>query len=822
MDKYRIILEPRGAETVRNERWIPEVIPSVVFSIGQGWDDYPTYSIVNRVVTFRAIFSTWGQSGNFFLPFPREVQQDVDIPTATDFRMLMNAQSVTIVNISRAGITLNTNLVGLTIGITGEYTYSAGKEIVIKYTPRETDALRLRKAMRTETPIGFSVEATENTLRLVDSDADYLRNLFFKYGTNQEQGIRIEMLDDGATRYETIFNGYIDWQSFVSTSGYVEFQLFSNIVKKRFQELASEEIFFHVADVPTNNVRFESAEIYNVVSLLGSNKARRNTFDYIDNRSQITDDRIRGSVTNPGVGNRPAFLLLHWTRELPKDHIDVNFSFSFVTDDMTVPVGSAIRIWQHQTIQGGNLGWGATPIFTETFSQQHPVHFGITQKYEFTRNVRIRDIAGTDTTTFFSIELIGGLQNKEVEIAISAGMFYIAETGKFSAMGMEMSSFLQTLQDRFDFTGVRHIGRFPDFDKPPSPLWNSRTFHFFSGDTIGAVRNEQNMLGIYASPLDILNDFCKINAYSYDILRDGTFVLEPVEDVLTRSRTKHLSVALDIRDSFPSELQRSGVEIGYQKQDFDYPSFRQNFSETLVYENPNKTIGDSKIDLVTSVLRSDYLGLLFQRLYFKNKEFSGHSDNRYKDIWIVDTELVNGVMQTRKFENNLSGGGVFNVRLSPRRMAQRWAVYFSSIFGRWLEYSRIWMPNPTWTQFGEEWYLIDNGGWVSLRGVMPLSSSDNTLNNMVSTVDTRGTWLWNTIDDSANLPEKSNINLPQQRFFTPIERQLRTYGNIANIEILDRVSYDDENGVRQTIIVTDIETSEKQLDELNITGLLVP
>jgi hypothetical protein len=127
----------------------------------------------------------------------------------------------------------------------------------------------------------------------------------------------------------------------------------------------------------------------------------------------------------------------------------------------------------------------------------------------------------------------------------------------------------------------------------------------------------------------------------------------------------------------PDEWLANNINVGYEKQEYDYPLGRQDFACTLEYINELK-IPNKKMNLV-SKYRADYTGIhLLHYDYVNSDKKDSKSDN---DIFWILAFLKDGKWQAIKGDSvvvgseSLEGGGYFNILLSPHRNLRRHRNY---------------------------------------------------------------------------------------------------------------------------------------------------
>jgi hypothetical protein len=125
------------------------------------------------------------------------------------------------------------------------------------------------------------------------------------------------------------------------------------------------------------------------------------------------------------------------------------------------------------------------------------------------------------------------------------------------------------------------------------------------------------------------------------------------------------------------------VNVGYERQEYDYPLGRQEFACVLEYTNALK-IANKKVDLVSSY-RADYTGVhLLHFDYMNSDKTDSKSDNDIFWILALRRPNYNGWYAEAggALLAGLEGGGYFNILLSPHRNLSRHRNYLKSILDK--------------------------------------------------------------------------------------------------------------------------------------------
>jgi len=464
-----------------------------------------------------------------------------------------------------------------------------GEDYVCKYLPENLGHMRLTRTMSMVVPIGWTVEASAETIRLVKEDAEVLRQLFFRHGINQSLPVRLEALNTDTTAYNTILEAFVEWESFTSGSYFVEFALYLNDIQKRWKDKADIEMFF---ECPPNAmpIHFPRMEMFSLINLKGSNTLWGTTVTLMDNRSRIYSNNVsaltmqRGGIDGQVLPmNNPTLCEILTIASLPRTvSLDIKYSIFRLPEDTRPSLGGHLRIIQESFLieRNGNITrLSHRPIFD---LDNNPIEG---KTYQRTINTALpSDSIPSDAKMITQFTLFCGgtdpntaMWNNRVEINISVGLFYAKTTNDFSALALTYRNVFDQIARALG-TSVS-IQSLANFD----PTHNLR---LISGDMIGDVRNSQGKFGFYAKPRDMLIDYCKIMCATFDFDRSGVLLIRPITSIFQSSILNppiDFNPACDIEYSYSTESIFSGVEIGYDTPSLDYPTFRQNFAETLTY-----------------------------------------------------------------------------------------------------------------------------------------------------------------------------------------------------------------------------------------------
>jgi len=388
--------------------------------------------------------------------------------------------------------------------------------------------------------------------------------------------------------------------------------------------------------------------------------------------------------------------------------------------------------------------------FSQDFDDELTINFDGIMENPVNGNINYR----------LSVEVSNG-----VNANISLGTFFDATTISFTSKSITMDDYL-----------THQFGTKYNYIRRDVEVQNGINYAFVSGDMICGF--DDAMMTI--KPIDLLDDFCKANGYYYYMDLDGTFNLKPIETPLNQTAI-HFDICRHPEFTYAQGFVFNGVQVGYDSPSINYPLFRQQFAEVLIYSNENRG-GYDMYDLVCKKLRVDYAGILLTRYEYENTPKRGSEQKRYKDVWLVQIDDTQNPVTPlmRGTTTNLLGGGVFNVWFSPRRVLERYKDFLSIMFG-------VFAPNR-----------------------LNLSAQENTQNQMESSLSLTGY--------SDSFTEKADIASLGTPAFTPMLVTFDTLGKIQDIQKFQRITFD-YNGERFEAIVKEVETT-KRLEELQITAFL--
>lgn len=167
-------------------------------------------------------------------------------------------------------------------------------------------------------------------------------------------------------------------------------------------------------------------------------------------------------------------------------------------------------------------------------------------------------------------------------------------------------------------------------------------------------------------------EFAKaVLGYEYEI-QDSKIIFKHLSKFYDRTQHKELEFVDGLDLSMNESLIFSGVDVGYEKKDYDEINGRDEFHFTNSFST-GLSINDNVKKLI-SPYRADCYGIEFLAEKRQEETKDDSSDN---DIFIVDAEIVNGKLVLRRSGNfgaSLEVSGVlfpdtiFNAIYSPRRM----------------------------------------------------------------------------------------------------------------------------------------------------------
>jgi len=120
--------------------------------------------------------------------------------------------------------------------------YGIGADYVCKYLPENIQGLKISKKTSVQVPVGYTIESSFETIKLVKDDADILRKNFFQNGINAVQICELQYLNEMATDYDTVFESFVDFQNMKVTTSFVEFGININAEQTKFKETSGKEI----------------------------------------------------------------------------------------------------------------------------------------------------------------------------------------------------------------------------------------------------------------------------------------------------------------------------------------------------------------------------------------------------------------------------------------------------------------------------------------------------------------------------------------------------------------------------------------------------
>ena len=208
-------------------------------------------------------------------------------------------------------------------------TFGANQHHVCQYLPENIQGLKLTKKMSMAVPIGWSVEASTDTIRLVKGDADILRRLFFSQGINMRQKVELGYLNKMATGYDTLFTAWIDPETVEGTASYIEFGLFLNEKQREWKDKSKLEVNIYSKG---STIAFPQMRLYNLIDATGVGRVIMGGLGlnaFSDKNSRVFDNKVIAfhEIPNSMVQHRFPFFSLITTNSTPK-RIDLNIVFN--------------------------------------------------------------------------------------------------------------------------------------------------------------------------------------------------------------------------------------------------------------------------------------------------------------------------------------------------------------------------------------------------------------------------------------------------------------------------------------------------------------
>jgi len=643
-----------------------------------------------------------------------------------------------------------------------------GNDHICEYLPENIQQLKLTRSKSAIVPIGWSIEASADTIRLIREEAEIIRRKFLRNGINAVQAVELQYLNEQATGYDTVFIQKFYPERTEVWGDFVEFGLFLNERQKWWEDKADADLSI---DKTNNMVSFPEMGLYNTVSgsfaplPLGGTFVPFMGFIGVNNNSKIFSEN---ATAFPG-----------------------SFFVDFNGINVRVNPAITLRLGANQTV---NLNGSVR--FHGAINQSFPPNFrfGIDNLCVFRNGVRI------DIQRFFTEFQVRTNDLYEFDFSVDTSIWTTSQNDVFDIHIISQATISSNFEFDMSFGFFIEDSRTPEFTSSYIPIrtvfdkmfgrgnynyvqrgLNESVIRYgiLSGDMICGLDGAKATI----KPRQFMKDWCKIEGYSFYFDQNDIAQIIPIENRFQMGGGNVLRFSENVKDvqfRYSQDLIFAGVEVGYNSPSINYPLFRQQFTEKLTYV-PNQRGGSDMFNLVVDDLRVDYAGLLLQYFDFVNQPQRGDNLQQYKDVWLVriDISNPNNHVPERVFQTNLLGGGEFNVWFSPRRILQRYLRYFGTIFGAWSNSPRL-----------------------------ELQAEENISNNMHAFV----------VPGIMDFREKQEI-VPLTGFdYTPMEIRFTTLANFRDVSLLQDIIVE-HNGREYPAIVCNVTTTER-LEEVEITAYL--
>jgi hypothetical protein len=678
-----------------------------------------------------------------------------------------------------------------------------GQKHTCQYLPDNIQGVKITKRLKLDIPFGYIISASQDTVKLVSVDKDFVRDIFLARGLNADVSCELQSLNRMATEYYTVFIGNILFaENFYLYDTYCEFGIVLNSAEGDFRERMKIE---QTLAPPSNAImNIPQMSLYNIVSgtcnigggvVNGSDSSIHFVAAYLKEtnvqlfNTNITafgeEDKellrltpfsyreftylfkIRHRVTNGFSGDKTVDLIFDYKNNVGgtcQTHmIKIPFCVAYLDDGSVIYERSSDIDYKKDVFNN---------TYNEVLRVQRTFSFGNPTKSSFVgRDGKTYSLSGgsgytAEQYTMYKVDFMNPFSTPnglaDGTYSITAVIDMLDTTPLFRTKFLSLEECLEQMTSGYNITYRQR-----DIDA-------GMRYGIVSGDMIAGTENAVAVI----KPRDLLIDFCTIMGYSFYFDRDGILQLKPLESIIdTSAPQQEFKEIKDFEMIYCPDMVYSGVDVGYEQPSIDFQLYRQQFCEKLNYAAAQKR-GDRQFNLVVSKLRADYAGIAIT--YYQNFQAQKKGDvtKKFKDIWLIAYNTDTSRPYTTNVTTNLQGVGVFNVPLSPARILQNNKFLLSALF----------------TCFGNNYLLL--GG------------QENIENQMTSQV--------NIGSYSDNITEKAAaVNVAGANLFTPWQIKFTTLGEITDINVFDIIIVRGEKAV-----VINVETTLR-LQELEITALKV-
>jgi hypothetical protein len=535
---------------------------------------------------------------------------------------------------------------------------------------------------------GLNLKYSTDKLRFIKEDADFIRRQIDAHGISAEIDFTVQHRQNDWT-YADSFSGQVNLSAgYVNDRDFVEVDVYEGGLKRAYSKNQKTNYELRLDDADTVDIEvpegmrlFENVNYQKNVgdnSVYGLNVQKieygiyrtRLEFDINENTSYLKT----GWVAFKSQTNSAEFLETKIIDTEDKIYMDILIKYNLLLSLINISYPVIIYIEEvksngekkrHQI--GQVTANDSNAILHLEMSETFPVELNKSTTSKYTLYAEYHALYPDNEWSLFSFA--------EGSNSIYINFYGNINSGAFSFKAFSAEKLTDKLVKKIHSTASCQMP-FLQQSLPPSAQ-----LFLTSGDGIRGIldalikTNFQEFQNNLACLFDVGTQVSNVeNAYK---IVDKSAIFNPDKLLLDLGTVKNMQLK-----HVPDEWLANNINVGYEKQEYDYPLGRQDFACTLEYIN-GLNIPSKKMELV-SKYRADYTGVhLLHYDYVNSDKKDSKSDN---DIFWILAFHIDGKWQAIKgapvMVSGLEGGGYFNILLSPHWNLRRHKNYIKSILDK--------------------------------------------------------------------------------------------------------------------------------------------
>jgi hypothetical protein len=523
---------------------------------------------------------------------------------------------------------------------------------------------------RTRNDNYFSVSEKFTTqLTFVEDGAAYLKNIFYTKGIDGFCKLTITQLNDTTLQYVTIYQGNIDFSTFVDG----RFQVKVNINEGSFWETikAKEKTDYEIdidslspitidADFPALEEKINAINSSQNITLHGlcilgfSNLVYENSLNSIS----YYDNQTASNVALPY--SQPTYLV-----EKPVTNASIYFYGDLALSAQNT--NTALKIKLLVSVYNGvtNTFYSIQDFLIPAFNNLTPINFVLSSSIPITLNVG----------DFISINTLltntSGVPVTSVDYYLSGDIYhdltYSAYPLPKQIKALRASTVFNELLKRMN----------DDVAMAYNQTFFNQIYDYVitSGDAIRGLTGAK----IKTNFADFFNSFNTFFGCGFGYENNKAW-MDFKSHFFQNVEIKNFGEVSDFELSVFKNWTFNAVKIGYDEQTYDDVNGRFEFNQSQDWTLPIKKIA-KKQDMISNY-RADLFGIIFTSLNLEGKTTTD-SDND-NDVFVIHTKTKFGAVSFNRYYNTASVQGfsdvqkLFNYKLSPKRCLLRNSDFFNS------------------------------------------------------------------------------------------------------------------------------------------------